>query len=191
MKTMTFEPSIRLGDRTLRINTGERQQLGCFVQILARINSSLEAMLSRYCKIYVVQFVFHPDQPVGNNALISDLMRVICKQLERAYRSKLAYGWVRETGQNGNPHYHIVLILNANKVRHQYGIRERVCRIIETRDHPRPAFNTKSHLIHRHDDETYQQAFHHLSYLAKTSTKGQKPKTANEYSFSRLKALAP
>ena len=188
---MTFEASIRLGERTLRINTGERQQFGCFVEILARINSSLDSMLSRYCKIYVVQFVFHPDQPVGNNTLISDLMRVIRKQLERAYRSKLVYGWVRETGQNGAPHYHVVLILNANKVRHQHGIRERVCRIIESRDHPRPAFNSKSHLIHRHDDETYQQAFHHLSYLAKTSTKGQKPKTANEYSFSRLKALAP
>ena len=191
MKTMTFEASIRLGDRTLAINTGERQQLGCFVAILTRINSSMESMLSRYCKIYVVQFVFHPGNSMGDNALISDLMRVIRKQLERCYRSKLAYGWVRETGQNGATHYHVVLILNANKVRHQHGIRERVCRIIETRDYPRPSFNPKSHLIHRHDDETYQQAFHHLSYLAKTSTKGQKPKTANEYSFSRLKALSP
>lgn len=188
MKAITFEPTMRRNGRELRLNANEEKRHGCFVPILDRIDSCMNTMLAMYCKLYVVQFVFHPEFAADNNVLISDLMRVVKKQLERKYRSKLAYGWVREAGKNGKHHHHIVLLLNGNRVQAQQPIRDCVFKIFADREQPRPGFNERAHKVLRRDLTSYVNAFYHLSYLAKVSTKGRKPKTTNEYSFSRLKA---
>lgn len=151
----------------------------------------MTAMLSHHCKIFVVQFNFNPDAVMPTNAPISKLLAVIKKRLRRKYRLlRMAAGWVRETGKSGIQHYHFVLMLDGNKVNRQGAVTALVKEILEARGYPAPHF-TSPHKVVRNDPATFAKAFHHLSYLAKSNTKGTKPKATNEYSFSRLEPKHP
>lgn len=188
MKRVTMDSSIAIDGHQYSINTNKSKRQGCFVEILCRIESNLTAMLSYHCKVFVVQFVVHCREYEAKNKGISNLLRVIKKRLLRKYGSaRLAGGWVRETGKSGVQHYHLAILLDGNKVRRSMGVQNLVNEILEVRDYPRASFN-KSHMLLRGNEQSIQETFYHLSYLAKTRSKSNRLPTTNDYSFSRLKA---
>lgn len=188
MKTITFEKTIMLNGQRLPINTDAKRKLGCFVDILKRIHHQVSAMSDRYCKVHIVFFNFHLLEYQPDNDIVSDLMRVIKKQLKRYYRSELAYGWVRETGKNEIPHYHVTLMLNGNAVNNQHCFRSRIVKIFKARESyaTEPHFSVGEHTVFRNESASWADAFYHLSYMAKVSTKGRKPHYTNDYSLTRL-----
>lgn len=175
-----------------RINVDPSKGQGCFYEVLAKTHESMMTLLSYHCKILVVQFSFNPCENLPTNAPISRLVAVIKRRLCRRYKfARLVTGWVRETAGTGFPHYHVVLMLDGNKVNRQGGVMELVKEILESRGYPAPHFTTKTHMISRSDHSAFAKAFYHLSYLAKVNTKGSRPKCTNDYSFSRLQLKQP
>ena len=178
--------SIELNGQLLNINTNPEKGQGCYLQILVKTFESMTAILSYHCKIYVVQFSFNPYDFSPTNAPISRVIAVIKKRLIRRYKfSRIVTGWVRETGQSGIQHYHVALMMDGNKINRQGAVMSLITEILESRNFPAPHF-TKPHMVKRGDWEAFKRAFYHLSYIAKVTSKGDKPKTTNEYSFSRL-----
>lgn len=188
MKRVIMDSEIELNGENYRINTNKSKGQGCFVEILRAIQSNLASMLSFHCKVYVVQFVVHCHVYEQKNSGISDLMRVFKKRLSRRYGlSRVSGGWVRETGQSGVQHYHVVIFLDGNKVRWFRGVQNLVVEIMKVRGYPWPSF-MKSHMVRRDEREGMNETFYHLSYMAKIRSKSGRSPSTNDYSFSRLKA---
>ena len=187
MKRVTMDNTIVIDGREYTINANKSKRQGCFVEILRKIESNLMAMLSYHCKVLVVQFVVHCHDHEARNQGMSDLMRVIKKRLSRKYGgSRVAGGWARETGGSGVQHYHVAIFLNGNNVRWNSGVQKLVNEVLETRGYPRPSFSP-SHMVYREDERGIQEAFYHLSYLAKTRSKSDRLPATNDYSFSRIR----
>lgn len=97
------------------------------------ILSYLESMLSIFKnaiiimqRVCVIRFDLHlPDSYIDNSSVISRFTSSLKAQLEASYQqrlrtnpkahhSKLGYIWTREYGINNKPHYHLVILLNAD-----------------------------------------------------------------------------
>lgn len=187
MKRVTMSSEIELNGQAYRINTNKSKGQGCFIEILRAIHSNLASMLSFHCKVYVVQFIVHCHTHEQKNSGMSNLMRVFKKRLSRRFGlSRVMGGWVRETGESGVQHYHVVFFLDGNKVRWFRGVQDLVTEIMKSRGYECPSF-VKSHMVRRNERQDIGEAFYHLSYIAKIRSKASRSPTTNEYSFSRLK----
>lgn len=186
MKRTTFDSDIVIDDCEYRINANRSKRQGCFVEILRKIESNLMAMLSFHCKVFVVQFVFQCHSYEERNKGVSKLMAVFKKRLSCKYKCRVTGGWVRETGKSAVQHYHVALILDGNKVKWHTEIQKVIIEILEARNYPRPSFSNH-HMVFRNNPQSLQNAFYHLSYLAKTRSKSDRLPTTNDYSFGRLR----
>nr|WP_277345542.1 inovirus-type Gp2 protein [Pseudomaricurvus alkylphenolicus] len=158
--------------------------------MLKPIKNQLDAMLSHYAKVLMVRLDIRVAEYSGKNEKISRLMNRIKKLLNGKKYDMKTYGyvWVREKEEAAQQHYHLALLLNGHKVRHPGSIISWIEQYLEIRDEPKPFTPKNCYLmIHRGDLEEYKEAFHRLSYFAKERGKGQKDKTANNFSTSRVK----
>lgn len=186
MKRVTQAKTEKVGGFDYNINTNASKGQGCFVEILDAIESNLSSMLSYHSKVFLVQFVVHCHDYEERNKGVSKLMAVFKKRLSCKYKCRVTGGWVRETGKSSVQHYHVALMLDGNKVKWGSKIRELVIEILETRNYPRPSF-ANHHMVFRNNPQSLQNAFYHLSYLAKTRSKSDRLPTTNDYSFGRLR----
>lgn len=157
--------------------------------ILMKLHHQASAMLSHHCKILVIRFDLPMAEYSPSNAVISELMRVMVKQLKHHYKmQRVGYAWVREQASSDKQHYHCALMLDANKVRHPKKVIERFERITDTRNQLAPYIPKNCYYnIGRNDLTAYSAALYRLSYLAKVETKGMRPNPTNDYSTSRIK----
>ena len=189
MKTKIFESEIQFPDgEVLQINAGPKN--GCYVEILEKTRDQLSAMLSHHNKVLVVIMLFHVNDHSADNTLFSKFIRKLRKRLSERYDCRrMGYIWVRELGKRGSQHYHLALFLNGSKVQSSHSVFDLCVKIWEGWNQPRPSFSARRcyYLLRRGDYNTYAEAFYHLSYLAKTKTKGNRPSATNDYSTSRIK----
>ena len=166
---------------------------GCYVEILNAIYTQLMAMLDHHNKVLVVRVDIHfPDNPATNKAISLILRKFKRRLLNKGYSLKrLGYVWVRESSSAGNIHYHLVYMLDGNKVQSSFSINQlldEVAMFVDTKINIHYPTKGKSSykMIKWNDKQGFLDVFKWLSYLAKERSKGEKPLTTNEYSASRL-----
>ena len=161
---------------------------------MEKTHEQLGVLLSHHNRVFVFLAVFHVHDYSPHNQLFSRLMRKLVKRLKAKYNFKrVGYLWVREHGKRAAQHYHLALFLDGSKVQYPQGVFGLCVGIWEGWNQPRPAFTQGRcyYMLKRGDAATYQSAFYHLSYYAKTNTKGNRPSHTNDYSTSRIKPKAP
>lgn len=188
MKKIVYDETLSLADGiSYSINAKAGQ--GCYLEIIERTKTQLDAMLSYHHKVFVCMFLFHLHDYTPDNQLFSKFMRKLNKWLKHHYGFKrVGYVWVRECGDRQAQHYHLALFLDGSLVQFPQRVFELAAEIWESWNQPRPAYPPKKsyYMLNRGADASYKVALHHLSYFAKTRTKSGKGKAANDYSTSRL-----
>lgn len=166
---------------------------GCYVEILNAIYTQLMAMLSHHNKVLVVRVDIHFPNTPKDNRKISLILQKFKKRLSNKDSSlkRLGYVWVRESSNDGSIHYHLVYMLDGNKVRSSFTVNQlldEITMFIGTKIniHYPTKGNSSYKMIKRNDKDAFSEAFKWLSYLAKERSKGEKSPTTNEYSASRL-----
>ena len=190
---MIKNSQVCLGARTLTLPFSKNNE-GHFLPILAKIESQVSAMLSHHCKILAVRLDLHVYDQSSTNEVISKLIRWLRKHLQqRLGLSNVGYIWCREQGKASKQHYHLVVMVDANKHRHPTTLVNLVCRYWQAKDIgtvwiPKHCY----YVIKRGDDEAFQKLFNRLSYLAKVATKApiNRNATSNDYEGSRVKFKA-
>lgn len=172
----------------LKINANEEQ--GCFIEILEKIKEQMDAMLSHHSRILVIRFDLHTCTNSTNSHLLSNFIRKIRKKLKSHYRlTRVGYVWVREIEKAKSQHYHLVLFLDANKVRFPNMVLGLIEDIWLGWEQSKPYTPKRCYYtVDRKTLANYEDAFYRLSYLAKERGKGYKASTANDYSTSRIKS---
>jgi hypothetical protein len=141
--------------------------------------------LNQHSKVLVVRFDAHLSFYEATNQKISRLLQKLRAWCFSHYPKlrEVRYLWVRETEKAKHQHYHVVLLINGNLVKHPQLIFEATDRIWGTRVH-----RAKFHLITRTDFQRLSNAFHHVSYLAKARGKGYKPQHTKNFGASRMRS---
>ncbi|WP_172462165.1 YagK/YfjJ domain-containing protein [Psychrobacter phenylpyruvicus] len=168
------------------VNANSEQ--GCYVEILEALHSQMTAMINIHCKVMLLRADIRLYEYTDDNKVISKFLRQLKKWLRNNYKIKeVGHLWVREREKSKQQHYHLMLMIDANKVRHPK-------RIIERIDYMASIYNLSAYtpkncyyLIKRDDQDKFNEAFKRGSYLAKQRGKGYKGKLANNYSASRIK----
>ncbi len=190
MKNQTSSSNFVHALGTLPINT-HNGKYSCYVEILDRIASQLQAMLSYHSRVTVIRFDLHLYRSFSDNTEVSKLMVKIKKRLKAKYGStRLGYIWVRELEKAKKHHYHIVLFVNGNMLQHPSNLLAWIERRWTARGHPKPYIPSHCYyVIERKTNENLDLAFYRLSYLAKVRGKGKlnRDNSVNDYSGSRLK----
>ena len=196
MRKQTKENFIKLGGRTLPINTWGGKK-GCYVEMLESIDEQMTAMLSHHDKVLMVRLDVHVHDRLADNDIMTDFIdrmrRWACGKYEK--NKRLGYVWCRELSSDKGLHYHLVLLLNGNAFKSHYYVLEKAQQIAEFHAHrgyrnvPHFGKEPMHMMIDRDVAGDYERAFEWASYLAKTRTKDNKHRSdkANNYQTSRIK----
>jgi hypothetical protein len=188
------------------LSNSSNNDQGFYHEILQSIEHLMQHMTQRHGKVFFTMFVLkYPAnsafQYPNDNALLSRFIEALmlnCRR--RGYDPK--YLWVREYSSNGQPHYHIMILLNSDVTQNAHGILSKATELWQGC----LGVENASGLVHlcladEHDryggvkiirnspdfQQVYGQCFERASYLAKTYSKGNSPAYVNGFGCSRLR----
>lgn len=158
---------------------------------LAQMNSmldQLEAVLTHYSQVLVVRFDIGLRYITQGNEPIRAIFESLLRYIQRTYKiSNIGYHWVREQEKSKKQHYHCVLMLDANKIRHPSKLNDFILKLEDTH-HVRPWIPKNCfYRFKRNELNIKQGAIIRMSYLAKGRGKGYKPTQVKNHSSSRVK----
>lgn len=187
MKRVIKTEDVELCGKVLKLPPSKKGK-GHYFEILQKLVSQMDAMLSHHCKLLIFRVDLHLHQKSGTSRQLSTFFRRLKRRLETRGVKRLGYVWCREQDQAEKQHYHVCFMVDGNIYRNPYHLIELI------RDYwtdwqvgsiwqPKKSFYN----LGRGDLIGYQEVFDRISYLAKVDTKGNKPKTSNDYGGSRIK----
>lgn len=186
---ITFNDTVNFTGAVLPIlNKGE---WGSYRPILFKIHNQLSNLLTHHCKIFCLRFDFHVKANIWSEGLFSHFLKTSLAKIKTRYQGhhtikRIAYVWVREHGEDGLHHYHLLLAVNGNSANYP----EAIATIM--RDEWQALGNvswhrSQYHMIQNTIDDTFKNAFKHFSYLAKIHTKDEQPVNARNYGASQIR----
>jgi len=191
------------------LSQSDKNYYGFYVEILEKIKSLLQYMVTNHNKVFFVMLVL--KYPVGsvsmypsNNSLLSSFLEsFILNYKRKGYDPK--YLWVREQSSTGQFHYHLMLLFDGNKIQNAHGVLKDAIRLwshclmvenggglVHLWEPGGDKFKYGGIMIRRFEweyEKDYKKCFEAASYLAKRYSKGEAPAYVNEYGMSRLSNL--
>ena len=165
------------------VNAGPRRELR--TDILKPLIDSLESMLVYHCRVHIARFDLHLPALTPNNQIISRLQRSLFSRIRSNYKTKnVGFVWVREKESADAQHYHCVIYLDGNKIRHPGKIQKWIKEIWLHLD-GNSCHWSGYHNVRRGGEDAIQRAVHHFSYLAKTRGKGKRARQTKDYGWAR------
>ncbi len=150
--------------------------------IMDSIFTVLREFFERRSKLTAIRIELHLKQWTENNSCVREFFAKLRRQLLKQYGNiYYRYIWVREQDQAKAQHYHAVLLVDGQYVKHPSVI-EKIASSIWSYGYlclpPRPFYH-----IHRDQIGRFCALVYRLSYLAKAETKGNRPKKVRDYGF--------
>ncbi len=185
-KKTIFDDSFTYKDKTYRVNP---KGSGLYVEILESIINQFQIAQSKWKRVFSLRFDLHMDIHRRDNRLITGFRKRVFQKLKREYGFKdIGYAWAREQERSKKQHYHFVLFLDGDLIRHSSKINKIIKKAWE-----REGSNCYMPVIPRpfhfsDNDEATQDMLERISYLAKTAGKGYREKQVKDFSCSRIKA---
>ena len=147
--------------------------MGCYEEVLIDLYWQLTNLLSHHSRVLFLRLDIRVYEYTKNNILMTRWLRQIKRRLKSYFGFKrIGYLWVRELSKSKKQHYHLVLILDGNKVQHPKNVFAIAKEAAYQCDMPAPWIPEKPFLkISRDDKANFNSAMYRGSYLAKTRTK--------------------
>jgi len=187
VKKVVLAPVVLINNHTLTL-PNSKKGLGHYLPLLEKTVEQLDAMLSYHCQVMVLRIDLRLYVGTTDNKPMSDFIRRLRKRLTAKGYKRVGYIWCREQQSSAAQHYHLAVIVDANKSRHPHNLIELIEYLWETWGHVKPYTPKNCYaVIKRGDDIAYGSQFSRLSYLAKVATKDNREKTTNDYSTSRIR----
>ncbi len=143
--------------------------------LVERLADEFLAAIELHSKVLTVRFDLNPDREHEGNKPVEDLMRWLKNNLKRNYHmNNIGHYWVRELcKKRKGTHWHVVLLLDGNKVQSSWTITEKIKRYWEESKGLGLVFipqNCYTQIV-RGDITAFNEAFYRSSYMAKERSK--------------------
>ena len=185
-KRVIFEDTFSNNGKTYRVNSSKS---GLYVEILKPMIEQFEIGLEKWRRVFVLRFDLHTHVFTKDNARITAFRKRLFQKLKRYYGFKeIGSCWVREQERAKSQHYHFVLFLDGNLIRHSSIINEMIRAAWDdgTGTYTMPHIKHPFHFVDR--EGIMQEAIYRVSYLAKPRGKGYRPPQTKDFQCSRMKA---
>ena len=185
-KRVIFEDTFLHNGKAYRVNSSKS---GLYAEILKRIIEQFEIGLEKWRRVFVLRFDLHTHVFTKDNVRITAFRKRLFKKLKRRYGFKeIGSCWVREQERAKSQHYHCVLFLDGNLIRHSKAINEMIRAAWDdgTGTYTMPHIKHPFHFVDR--EGVMQDAIYRVSYLAKPRGKGYRPPQTKDFQCSRMKS---
>ena len=184
-KTEYFDEEFKYKGEIIKIQQGKQ---GAYVEILNKMIEQLDCSIKIHKRVLVHRFDLHPNYYSDDNKVLSRFINRIKQEIFRKYEIlNIGYGWVREQERSKKQHYHLVIFLDGNKIRHP----KKLNALIKAKWTAYGHMPTISKPYYYIDKNNYSKvrldAIYRISYLAKVRGKGYRDPQAKDYGTSRLK----
>lgn len=184
-KKITFNEAFTYKGKTYRVNTAKS---GLYVEILEGMINQFEIAARKWKRVFVLRFDLHMSIYRSNNQLMTAFRKRLFQKLKRTYGFKdIGFCWVREQERAKSQHYHWVLFLDGDLIRHSSKINEMVKQAWERQEGNYHVPTIKRPYYFADSEAVTQDAIYRVSYLAKPRGKGYRDKQAKDYNCSRMK----
>ncbi len=146
----------------------------CIPVLVERMADEFFASLEFHSKVLSVRVDLHSKTPSTDSKAVKELLQWLKQDLNRSYCMKnIGHFWVYEYGKKKGAHWHLVLLLDGNKVQNSWSVTEKIKSYWqEVRDLgclavPRNCYTQ----ILRGDAGSFDEAFYRSSYLCKERSK--------------------
>lgn len=165
---------------------------GIYSPILRRFIGELQKMLIRYNRVFALRFDLHhkgiiKDGYKDDNKWLTRFRKNLGRRIERAYGlSDVGYLWVREHERGKAQHYHYVLLMDGDIIRHPARLNELIDKTWSAINPVNTVFHPKNQYYFVDSEEVERDLIYRVSYMAKARGKGYRPKHVNDFSASSL-----
>lgn len=167
---------------------------GDYAEVQQSIDKLFDVAISRHNKILFIRMDLTFNEILNypnDNSLLSRFMEALTLHCKRLGLDPL-YLWVREQVSSINHHYHVILLLDGNKIQNPHGIFNKATDLwgncLDT--NAAGLVHYGSHIMIRRNavgfDHSYHEALNLARYLAKSYSKGSAPKGVREMGMSNL-----
>ncbi|EEF79274.1 YagK/YfjJ domain-containing protein [Methylophaga thiooxydans] len=161
---------------------------GIYLRIMTTMMEQLEVCLVRWSRVFMLRFDLHTYQHTHSNQIITKFRKRLFERIKWRYQvDEIGFCWVREQERAKAQHYHFVIFLDGDRIRHSSKLNRIIKDAWETYDGnnhmpviPRPFVFIDTH-------EAKKKAVYRISYLAKARGKGYRPPQTKDYGSSRMK----
>jgi len=184
-KRVIFNDVFTHNGKDYRVNSAGS---GLYAEILTRLIEQFELAGQKWRRVFTLRFDLHSHYYSGDNKRITAFRKRLFQRLKREYGFKeIGFCWVRELERSKAQHYHWVLFLDGDLIRHSSRINQMIKNAWEDETGayhvptiPKPfSFGTA--------DEIREEVIYRASYLAKVRGKGYRDDQAKDYQTSRMK----
>ncbi|MCB2381713.1 inovirus Gp2 family protein [Shewanella sp. SR1] len=153
------------------------------------LNSLFKLIISyqqQHYRLLAIRYDLHQASSVDSNKRMTVFFRRLNKQLNAKYQGiDMRYAWVREQATANAPHYHILLLLNGQVVRHPHKV-SLICQRIWQEMSGSIFFpENLYYLVSRSDQRRLAQLIYRVSYFAKGKDKENRPEQTKSFGCSR------
>jgi hypothetical protein len=185
-KRIIYDDTFTHNGKAYRVNS---KKSGLYVEILKPIIEQFEIGLKKWKRVFVLRCDLHTKVYTKDNAIITAFRKRLNQRLKRYYGFKeIGSCWVREQERAKSQHYHFVLFLDGNLIRHSSKINEMIRAAWDdgTGIYTMPHIKHPFHFVDR--ENIMQDAIYRVSYLAKPRGKGYRPPQTKDFQCSRMRA---
>ncbi|MDT8372034.1 MAG: inovirus-type Gp2 protein [Gammaproteobacteria bacterium] len=184
-KKIIFEKTFTHNGKTYSVNT---EKSGLYLEIMKAIVEQFEIAVSKWRRVFVLRFDLHSHIHTHDNKQMTLFRKRLFQKLKRVYGfNDIGFCWVREQERAKAQHYHWVLFLAGDLIRHS----TRINAIIKETWEDQRGNNTMPTIGHPYyfvdNDQVAQEAVYRVSYLAKPRGKGYRGKQVKDFQCSRMK----
>ncbi len=184
-KTVVFNDIFTHNGRDYRVNSAKS---GLYAEILAKIIEQFELASQKWGRVFAIRFDLHSHYYSGDNKRITLFRKRLFQRLKREYGfSEIGFCWVREMEKSKAQHYHWVLFLDGNLIRHSSRINHMIKHAWEDETGAYHVPVIKRPFYFGKAEDIAQDVIYRVSYLAKARGKGYRDKQAKDYQTSRMK----
>lgn len=186
MRQRSGDRYFQIAGQQYRINNSPT--LGCYQEILTGLYYQLTNLLSHHSRLLFLRLDLKVYRYSKDNKLLSYFLRLLKRNLKSYFGfTRVGYLWVRELSITDRQHYHLILLLDGNKVQHPKNVINIAEEVAYTCEMPVPFTPKNAYLkISRNDKENFDAAMYRGSYLAKTRSK-QCGKRIRSFGSSNIK----
>ncbi len=182
---VTYQAEYSYAGVTYPINSAKS---GCYTQILQRLIEQVDAMRAIYGRVLFVRLDLHHASPEPTSERMSAFIKSARAFSQRRYQTPhMGFLWVREQENAKSQHYHLIIMLDGDKVRHPAKLFDELeeiwSRMGGTVSIP------KNPYIFIDQPELVADAIYRGSYLAKARGKGYRPDGARDFGCSRINGM--
>ena len=161
---------------------------GLYTHILRAVIGIFQQALSSHRRVFVFRFDIRPKIESETNAFASSIATKLRLASRLRYpKSSFSYCWVRESHALKVEHYHFVVFMDGRHIRHPHTLQIDLRNICAEQggSHHWAGYHLLDKTKNEYD-QSVQLASHHLSYLAKVRSKGDRPPRTRGFSTSRM-----